>query len=264
MGGKEKEILNQGWIFRLNPAQILGQVKKVLIFLTSGTSVVFLCNSRTREICHPALRPAEVLSELHQCQVQLHPAHFQTHHEQVCSRGFGSVFQHSSLCWNTIFQFVPVAFCVVTGYYWEEPGPSSLYPLDVKGVLFVPSLQVFIDFHPPEPSLLQAESPISLSLSIQESCHSPFITIVAFGGLYPMCPCLSCRGKLRTEHTIPGVSSPVLSRGKGCLVSTCLMQPTIPLTFCVVRAHFKLSCAFLVNFGSQVHCHVAVICAPEA
>lgn len=112
----------------------------------------------------------------------------------------------------------PVSVCVCCflscpGYYWEEPGPS-LDPLGVKGVLFALSLQVHIHFDPPEPSLLQAESLIFLSLSIQESCHSPFIPLWPFDGLYPISPCLSCNGKLRI-NTMAGVSSPVLSRGRG-------------------------------------------------
>lgn len=90
----------------------------------------------------------------------------------------------------------------------------------------------------------------------------PSLALWPFDGLYPICPCPSCSGKLRPEHSIPGVSSSGLSRGNGCLPSTCLRQPRIPLTFCVIWAHCKLG--FLVNFGFQVGSHIAVICAPEA
>ena len=35
-----------------------------------------------------------------------------------------------------------------------------------------------------------------------------------FIGLCPVCPCLFCTEKVSSEHSTPGVSSPVLSRGK--------------------------------------------------
>jgi len=51
------------------------------------------------------------------------------------------------------------------------------------------------------PSLLftRLNSPRSLCLSIEERCP--------FSELFPVCPCLSCTGELRTEHSTPSVAS---------------------------------------------------------
>lgn len=141
------------------------------------------------------------------------------------------------------FKLCPLP-CPVTRNHREEPG--SLY--------FSPSDEAFTHTDKTPLNLLfsRLDSPISLSLSLHDTCSSPFIIcVILCWTLCGMSMSLLCWGAQNwSQH--PRCASPMLSRGDGSPCST-------GLELCLIQSRRLVAC-FAANMNILVSARTLLFC----